>query len=59
MSKRNSEIHKKFEWLSKPIDITNCNDSNWAGDLLTRKNTNGNARVMVSHAIKNGHPHNK
>ena len=43
---------QRFEWLSKQIDIVGYSDSDWAGDLDSRKSTSGGACMIASHTIK-------
>ena len=50
--KKVPRLVQKFEWLSKIIDIIGYSDSDWAGDLGTRKSTSGGACMVASHTIK-------
>lgn len=50
--KKVPRLEQCFEWLSKPTDITGFSDSDWAGDLKTRKSTSGGVCMIATHAIK-------
>lgn len=50
--KKVPRLVQTFDWLTEITDITGYSDSDWAGDLLTRKSTSGGACMIASHTIK-------